>query len=470
MVKKILLLFLILLVVSSVQAQDNKKDIHAPNALPGTDPEMLSPDYWIALNPDADKVIMTPEEIVKFNEKNRARKVVFRDYYGKPDPLEGEFALTEMKGPVMNLLKPLEMPETIPGDSLKTRLEKNIEWLYSRDFYDGRNAIYSEDMKKQVVAKMNLNGIPKTITRKFGIVTLRADVRLYPTAVPGYSETKWEMDLFQSTALYQNNPVAILHSSDDGSYLYVESPVSRGWVSSDYIAFADKKEIAKFTEDKNFLMATAEKVPVYTDPEFKVFNRYLYFSEKEPLISKTSAAYIVNLPFRRQDGTLGAIKGYIRPGADVHEGYLPYTKRNMIVQLFKLLNQPYGWADQQNKRDCSGTQRVLLGCFGIMTGRHPSFILSSSDHQVYIDPNLTAEQKKAEVAKIEPVITLAGNSGHIVMYLGKTPDGREYFMHQAGWGYDEGGQYCIVNRVAINSVDLKWYGINSPNVFTTFRK
>ena len=47
---------------SSVLAQA-KKGRHAPDALPGVEPEMLNADYWISLQSDPDKVIMTPAEI-----------------------------------------------------------------------------------------------------------------------------------------------------------------------------------------------------------------------------------------------------------------------------------------------------------------------------------------------------------------------------------------------------------------------
>jgi len=470
MLKKISLVTVFIVLASLTQAQENKPK-HAPNALIGVESEMLSPDYWIALNSDADKMIMTPEEIEDFNEKNREREVIFRDYYGKPDPLERDFELTLMKGPVMNLLKPLELPDRIPGDSLMVRLNNNIKWLYSRDFYDSRNAIYNDSMRQEIVDAMNLDSIPDEIVRRFGIVVKRADVRHYPTAVPGYSATKWELDLFQATALYLGNPVSVIHQSKDGSFLYIESPVSRGWVAAGTIAFAKKDVIRSITEDDNFLMATADKVPIYGDPGFTDFSRYFYFSATLPLVAKNKSFYVVKLSYRQPDGKLGVTEAYVKPDADVHIGYLPYTKRNMLVQFFKLLNQPYGWADQDNKRDCSGTQRVLLRCFGIKTGRHPSFILSSSDHQYYINPNLSVEEKKDEIAKLEPVITLAGNSGHIVLYLGKARNGQQYFMHQAGWGYDdENGEHFIVNRVSINSFDHNWYDVNRPNVFTTFKK
>lgn len=470
MIKKVSLITVLVVLASLAWAQENKPK-HAPNALPDVYPEMLLPDYWIALNSDAYKVIMTPEEIEEFNEINRERRVIFRDYYGKPDPLERGFEMTLMKGPVMNLLKPLELPDRLPGDSLRVRLNNNIEWLYSRDFYDGRNAIYNDSMRQEIVDAMNLDGIPDEIIRRLGIVVKRADVRHYPTAVPGYSETKWELDMFQATALYLGNPVSVIHQSADGAFLYVESPVSRGWIAAENVAFAKKEEIGKITGYKDFLMVTANKVPVYGDPGFSNFSRYFYYSATLPLLTKNKSFYVVKLPYRQPDGKLCIKEAYVKPDADVHIGYLPYTKHNVLVQFFKFLNQPYGWADQQNKRDCSGTLRVLLRCFGIKTGRSPSFILSSSDHQYYINPNLSIEEKKTEIAKLEPVITLAGNSGHIVLYLGKARNGQQYFMHQAGWGYDdENGEHFIVNRVSINSFDHNWYDVNRPNVFTTFKK
>lgn len=469
--KKQLVLILIITVISSLSRAQEQKEQHAPNALPGVEQEMLSPDYWIALHSDADRVIMTPEEIEEFNEKNRTRKVAFNDYYGKTNPLERDFELTITKGPVMNLIKPLDLPDRISGARLREQLNKNIEWLHSRDFYDGRNAIYNDTMRQDIVDAMNLEEIPEEIIRRFGIVVKRADVRHYPTARPGYSDIRWEMDIFQATALYLGNPVAVIHTSGDGAFLYVESPVSRGWVAAEKIAFAQKKEIRSITEDKKFLMATTDKVPVYGDPGLTDFSRYFYCSATLPLVAENKSFYVVKLPYRQPDGKLGITEAYVRPDADVHIGYLPYTKRNVITQLFKFLNLPYGWADQQNKRDCSGTQRVLLRCFDIKTGRHPSFILSSSDHQYFVNPELSAEEKKAAIARLDPVITLAGNSGHIVLYLGKAHNGQQYFMHMAGWGYTgEDGVQNIVNRVSINSFDHKWYSVNRPNVFTTFKK
>lgn len=454
------------------------KPQHAPDALPGVEPAMLAADYWIALQSDADDIIMTPDEIRRFNEKVRTKRVVFSDYFGKTDPLKENYITSSANGLVMNLLQPLEFPDTVPGDSVRVRLEKNADLLYnpvplygSSDFYDNRNAIYDTRMKDDVVRNMNMAAIPATVNVRFGIVVNHALIRQYPTPVPGYSDIEGRLDRFQLTDCLIGNPVAVLHESVDGEYLFVACPLARGWVSAQDIALADRKTVKGLTEDANFLMATGHRVPVYGDSGHRNFARYFYFSATMPLVKKTGAGYTVEMPIRKSDGSLGVDNGYIKPDADVHIGYLPYTKRNMLVQIFKLMGTPYGWHGQDNKRDCASTMRVLLRCFGIKVGKNPSFILSASDHQYRMNPALGMEEKMAEAAKLEPVVTLAGNSGHIVMFLGKGANGKLYFIHQAGWNYkDENGIRRIVGRVTINCADHNFYSINAPNVYTTMRK
>jgi len=325
-------------------------------------------------------------------------------------------------------------------------------------------------MRAELEDAMNIGAVPNVIRREWGIVTTHADIRLYPTSVPGYSEIRWEMDLFQATSLIVGNPVAILHRSKDCGFFYIESPIGKGWVDARDIAVGSREDVRRIVSAKEFLVATTHRVPIYGDPGFSNFSQYFYFAATVPLESKTANAYVISLPYRKHDGTLGTGRAYVRPDADVHVGWLPYTKRNVITQLFNLLGQPYGWHSQQNKRDCAGTQRLLLRSFGIVTGRHTSYILNASDHMFYMNPKLTTEEKIAELDKLEPVVTMTGNAGHIVLYLGKARNGKHYFMHQGGWGIkDADGTEYVVNRTALNDVENSWYSVNRPNVYTTMR-
>ncbi|MFC1552745.1 SH3 domain-containing protein [Candidatus Latescibacterota bacterium] len=465
------------LLPSGAFSQD-AKPMHAPDTLPGVEPEMLSPDYWAALHDDADEIIMTPAEITVFNEKVRGKSVTFTDYYGKEDPLKENYITSSENGLVMNLLSPLDVPDTVPGDDLRERLAINTALLYnpkplygSSDYYDGRNAIYDTRMKDELAAKMNTDAVPPVITPRFGIVVNHALVRQYPTAVPGYSNTTSTLDRFQLTDLCVGNPVAVLHESASGDYLFVVCPLARGWIAAPDVAFGDRAEIRAVVDDPNFLMSAGHRVPVYGDPGHKNFARYMYFSATMPLISRDRTGYRVKMPTRRPDGSLEVVTGYIKPDADVSVGYLPYTKRNVLGRMFNLLGTPYGWHGQDNKRDCAGTVRVLLRSFGIKVGKNPAFILNASDHVFRMNPELSEAEKIAEASKLEPVITMAGNSGHIVMFLGKAANGKLYYIHQAGWGYrDDEGIQRIVGRVTINWVGHGFYSINAPNVWTTMRK
>jgi hypothetical protein len=131
----------------------------------------------VALQNDANAVIMSPADIEQFNVNVRKKQVVFSDYYGKEDPLRENYFTSSANGLVMNLLQPLELPDSVPGDSVKVRLVKNAELLTnpvplygSTDFYDDRNSIYDARMKDDIIRKMNMDGIPSVIKRRFGII------------------------------------------------------------------------------------------------------------------------------------------------------------------------------------------------------------------------------------------------------------------------------------------------------------
>jgi hypothetical protein len=154
-------------------------------------------------------------------------------------------------------------------------------------------------MKREIIGKMNMEAVPVSITPRYGIVVNHALVRQYPTPVPGYSDLRGRLDRFQLTDLCIGNPVAVLHRSTDGDYLFVECPLARGWIRAEDIAIGGRDSIRPLVEDTNFLMATADRVPVYGDPGFEHFARFFYFSATMPLIGHDAAGYRVKMPVRR---------------------------------------------------------------------------------------------------------------------------------------------------------------------------
>ncbi len=454
-----------------IAAEDKEKpeDKHASAPLPGVEPAMLSADYWISIHDDADQIVLTSDEIQAFNEKVRNKRIVFSDRYGKEDPMINNYFEKLSIGLYMNPVIPYELPETMPGDSLRTWLNDNMEYLNSRDFYDSRNVTWSKKQKRELIDNMNIDAVPNVITRTFGLIVERADMRLFPTFEPGFSNVKWALDYFQTTAVYSVASAAVLHRSKCGDYYYVQTAYARGWMAADTIALTDRKTARMIVENDDFMMSTGDKVAIYGDQAYENFLRFFYMSEKLPLQKLSDKSIVVRMPYRQSDGELAYAEGYIKTDADVHRGHLFYTKENVYRQMFKMIDNPYGWADQFRKRDCSGTVRVVLYCFGFEVGRWPNFILLAPDNITYIDPSLPQKEQIQEAAKIEGGITMCGSGGHIALFLGKAKNGRLYFMHQGGWGYDEGDQHYYVNRVQINEVSHSWYYITSSPVFSTFR-
>ncbi len=454
-----LLLLLALLTGVFVAAQEQeKKPRHAPNALPGVEQRMLSADYWIGLHDDADEVIMTPAEIEDYNE-------MIRTMPGGGNSLEG---------PEWNPINVLSLPARADAAQVRRRLASNRDKLidpdplYGKsDFYDGRLATWSDDMKRTLEEKMNLDGLPPVIERQFGVTVRRTDVRLYPTHVPGYSDNSIMLDRFQTTDLCGCQPVAVLHRSKDGDFLFVESPWAFGWVDANDIALAGRGEVREIAGAGDFIMGAADRVPVYGDAGHENFARWLYFSGRMPLVSSGATGYTVRMPVRTPGGSLGVVNGYITSDADVHRGYFAYTKANVLRRFFKLLNTPYGWHGQDEKRDCVGTLRVLFQCFGIETGRS---VRDASENIITVDKSLSREEKLAKAKQIEGIITVASNPGHATLFLGQAHNGMVYFMHQAGWGYkDEDGAHLYVNRVSLNPGDHRWFSIEAPTKYAVIR-
>ena len=89
--------------------------------------------------------------------------------------------------------------------------------------------------------------VPGLEARRFNrpraAITVRVtDLRAAPTMKPRFSQVHgagkgWPFDLFQQSALPVGLPLAVVHQSRDGAWLFVESSVSWGWVRAEDVAF-----------------------------------------------------------------------------------------------------------------------------------------------------------------------------------------------------------------------------------------
>jgi len=276
-----------------------------------------------------------------------------------------------------------------------------------------------------------------------------------PTELPMSGRSGGWLDECQSGMVDYAQPVAILHMSKDRDWYYVRSEISFVWVPADHVAFGNPREIGDYVSSRDFIVATTHKVPIYGDPNFRFFIVDFYMGARVKLVEKSSKGYKVSYAYRKPDGSFGTADGWVKPDARVSVGYQPFTQRNIINTVFTMLYRPYGWADSWNERDCCGMTRVVLRTFGIFTGRWTTHQLHASDHVVMFPRKAPKEEKYKYLQGCEGGICLAGDGGHIVMYLGEV-DGRYYVIHSSGYSYtDEDGKRQNVNRVNVNDTELE---------------
>ena len=446
-------LFLTGSLTSPIYAQEQKKLISSPDIIPPATEEMQHPEYWISrIDGDPDRVIMTPEQINELNMKNRSRSLEKMDINGET------YSLTHLNerfyhGLQFHFGDPLTM-KPVPGDSLRNGIKRGQDYIAKRELYDRRWIPYTDAMKQEIIDSMDLDSIPATVKPRYGIICTHTLNRRVPTYQRAYGSQYGWLDLFQMGAFETGMPVAILHTTKDCDWYYVRSEFSFRWIPAANVAEGSVRNIRRLSEPEDFIVALAHKVPVYADRTFKIWITDFYQGARLALKNKTAGGYKVLVPYREENGSLEAVTGWVKPDAGVSVGFQPFTQRNIINTIFKLLYHPYGWGDSEHERDCCGIVRTVLDTFGIFTPRAPTHQFHYTDH-VYIFPKETPKEEKYRIFdSCEPGITICGFSGHIMMYLGKVDDSY-YVVHSNGYSYhDEEGTEIRVARTSVTDLEL----------------
>jgi len=466
MVKTAVILFTIaftafglLLTGTSVRADDFP--VRAPDALPGTTVEMTAPGFWIDRISDPDRVIMTVPEIEALNKKNISRVI------GSGHPYADNIAKIEKDGPVFNRMNPLGIGEAYPVETVRKRLNQTIGRLMKTTLYDSWALPFTDSKKAEIREAMNVESVPATIRPRKAVLVRHSSARLYPTAEPGYRMRNY-LDDINVTSLDIGMPVAVLHVSKTGDYFFVMSPIAWGWVPAQDVAFGPEKKIRIFQEADTFIVITGHREPFYADEKCTIIAGTLSMGERLPLKKNTGEALCVSVPVRNFDGSLAVKKGWIRRSEYVHEGWLPYTQRNVIETAFRLLGRPYGWHDSWGERDCGGIMRVIFNCFGFTLPRYWSFQQLCTDNAVYVgdrtDRADTAE-KASQLCSLPAGITLTGTTGHIGLYVGNV-DGKPYAIHQCGWNYTEGDTEYKMARVVVSDYESVGFNMDKLSYFS----
>ena len=419
-----LILILITLAAGSCLAEQWET---APLPLPGVQQGQEKADYWIARHPGPDRVILTPEGIEAMNRAATGLpETELADVFAIPDPMEGTVVRKAIK--------------EVLAESRQKKGYDHTNRLITASFYDRTEAY--------------IGNVPSVVRPAWGLVTARTNLRRLPTNEAFYDRPFGnEFDRFQYSTLECGNPVAVLHRTADGSWSFVQTTYTMGWVSSASIAVGDRRTVDAFFRSKP-LVATGSMIPVYTDPAFSSYAVSIPMGTKLPIVEKTESRYAVTLPWRTPDGGLKFVTGYLRKEADVSVGALPYTARNLYRQVFKLEGYPYGWGDLFDGRDCSRLVMDVFSTFGFNMPRN-------SRRQGAFNPagrkdtaNATEQDKIGILRSLDGRPALLTMPGHIMIFLGIV-DGKVFAVHSA-WSWREsrvlGERSVMAGRVVVSDI------------------
>ena len=373
--------------------------------LPGVADAMLKADFWLAKLSSPRQVVLEPAGIVAFN------RAIVQALPQVVEDLDG-FPLAVDRASLRQWLAAERLPRGQERYSDGT--------LLTAGFYD------------QLERNLNLQAIRDANPVSWGFVVRRSDLRTFPTdAAASEDDESDDFDLFQETAVNIAEPLAVLHRSADGKWLYVQLVNYRGWLRSDDVALAADRQTWQARRALPFVVITGTKVA----PREAVMGKPVAewragMGAKLPFFGMEKEGYQIEIPRRDAQGGVIWQKAWIHGKADVSVGYLPYTRANILRQAFKMLGEHYGWGGLNEGRDCSSFIMDIYNVFGIRAPRNADQQEAVPGRRIVLRGIGDVASRYALLTQASPGATLHMRN-HVMLYLGEH-NGKHYAIHSLG--------------------------------------
>ena len=415
-------------------------NMQPPLTAPEVKGEMLKPDFWVGKTKGAEEQLLSKGEIEKFNLKSFARMKEMGWQESSYDLKE--YPATINKNKLLQVMSQYSSKERFP----------------QKKCFNSQGEEILPEEKQQILEQANNKGIAEVIEPEFGILIRKENLRAFPTAVLFTEDPKkTDMDLFQLTTLSANSPLVILHRSKDEKWVYVQSVIYQGWLNRESIALVeDREEIFDFLNTDIFLIVKASRVETEPNPFITEVSGIQYqMGDSLPLASSEEIPssipegnlqaqspegnYVIKVPVRDDNGYLQFKLALIARNNGINEGYLAYTRENLVRQAFKLLGERYGWGGLFNRRDCSRFVMDIYRSVGIIIPRDAGFQEKGTAGE-YLEFSGSIREREQVLDLLEVGAPLY-MKGHVMIYLGKIND-KYYVIHDgAGYGVqDEDGK------------------------------
>ncbi|MDR7192682.1 SH3 domain-containing protein [Luteimonas terrae] len=405
------------------------------SVIPGLAAPMLSADFWIARLDAPDALVL---DAVAIDAQNAAMR---RDDASIYDPLALPAQLDQ--GTVVDWIEALSKRPTTPRFTMAGAVDAATvdAWMHA----------------------LALDALPAQVTPRFGLVVGRADLRAFPTVTRVFSRPEdTDIDRFQEDALFPGAPVAVLHASRDGDWLFVVSERYRGWVGAQHVAIGTRDAVAGYAARAaaGIVVTGATARTVFTPEAPAVSDVQLEMGVRVPRADWDASRVlhgqvpafgdIVELPVRGEDGTLSFAPALLPASADVAGDVLPYTRAALIRQAFKFLGERYGWGHAYNARDCSGFVSEIYRGFGILLPRNTSAQATSPAlNRIEVPADMPYAQRLQLLREAE-VGDMVFIPGHVMMVIGHV-DGEPWVIHDTA-GMNVRNASGAIARLPLNGV------------------
>ena len=469
-VKKFAVIFCLIFPFTLVGQNELNFYRRAPDVLPGTLPEMRTPAFWINRLDNPDHVILSLSEIEKMNK-------VYEDRMQNLPALEhvlGEVIKKELEKwsgflaakPDLASLTPQEVKKLV-----KEMIQSQTNYMRKKGFGNILGIEYADWEIDNFEENMNLDGVDKIRGIQHGVTVRASRLRVVPTVRPEHvaiennGRARW--DMFNLDVVPIASSVQVLHSSKSGDYILVLTDRGFGWINSENIAYADQNLIDECRPEKDFLICTGETVPYYSDSTCQHFSGWLRMGDRLAY-SNVNNQFEITKPFRNNDASLSLGKCWLKKDADVHRGYLPYTKRNIINHAFKLLDLSYDYTGAWFGRNHVTILRDLYSCFGFSLPGNGA-LLKAYNYAGSIKPDVGKEAQFQTIISHEPCVTILITWVHSQLYIGDY-NNKPYVFDTHGYQYtgDDGKEY-IVRRSCIYTPELPKYMLENEMVLVELK-
>ncbi|MGB3462180.1 SH3 domain-containing protein [Rhodanobacter lindaniclasticus] len=396
----------------------------------------------------ADEALVVPPSGVLGVGEAQLTPQFWVDRLAQPDaPVLDRAAIAAQNAKLLQIDPSMHDLRALPSTLDRARVEGWIEGLSQRPdrpLFDVGGKPVPAATLDAVVANLALGAIPARQKTRYGLVVRRAALRTFPTTLRVFHEEgDTDIDRFQETAEFPGTPVAIVHSSADGQWLFVVSPRYAAWTEKDNVAEGSATQVFGYVDKTPYRVITGavartvftREVPAVSQLQLDMGTRVPLATDlppDQPVNGQTPyAAYVLDLPVRKADGSLAFSPALLQKNTDTAADYLPLTRANLIRQAFKFLGERYGWGHAYDGRDCSGFVSDVYRSMGVQMPRNTSrqAISPALEHRAFTAKDSREERLKA--AQALEVGDLVYIPGHVMMVIGHL-HGQPYVIHDTG--------------------------------------